>query len=126
VSFIPRALFCSSSGLNGHASPCPILVPRLSAVSRKQKIARSRGQRRSVSLWHERHGRKTTILLEEEFWVCLKEIALVQGLSQSRLIATIDEQRQHANLSSAVRVFVLEHYRRLAEEAAPGGKGKRS
>jgi predicted DNA-binding ribbon-helix-helix protein len=35
------------------------------------------------------------------------------------LITRIDEDRQHANLSSTIRLFVLEHFRRLASEAAP-------
>jgi predicted DNA-binding ribbon-helix-helix protein len=94
-------------------------------VSRTPQIAKSRVQKRSISIWHERHGHKTTIFLEEQFWLCLREIALGKELSLSRLIATIDEQRQHANLSSAVRLYVLKHYRPLAEEAAPGGKAKR-
>jgi len=40
------------------------------------------------------------------------------------LVTAIDEDRQHANLSSAIRLFVLEHYRWLADETAQG-KGKR-
>ena len=87
-------------------------------MSRTPQIAKSRVQKRSISIWHERHGHKTTILLEEQFWVCLREIALGKELSLSRLIATIDEQRQHVNLSSAVRPYVLDYYVRLAKKKA--------
>jgi predicted DNA-binding ribbon-helix-helix protein len=36
----------------------------------------------------------------------------------STLVSTIDSDRQHTNLSSAIRLFVLEHYRALAERRA--------
>lgn len=78
----------------------------------KRKFAGSRVQKRSVSFGR---GRKSSLSLEEEFWACLRKIAGDQGLSLGWLIATIDEQRHYANLSSAVRLFVLDHYRRLAE-----------
>jgi predicted DNA-binding ribbon-helix-helix protein len=38
------------------------------------------------------------------------------------LQSRIDTDRQHANLSSAVRLYVLDYYRRLLEQAAKGGK----
>jgi predicted DNA-binding ribbon-helix-helix protein len=62
--------------------------------------------------------------LSQRFWTDLKEIAAQEGVSVSALVTAIDEDRQHANLSSAIRLFVLEHYRRLADETAQG-KGKR-
>jgi predicted DNA-binding ribbon-helix-helix protein len=62
--------------------------------------------------------------LSQRFWTDLKEIAAQEGVSVSALVTAIDEDRQHANLSSAIRLFVLEHYRRLADESAPG-KAKR-
>lgn len=61
----------------------------------KRKFAGSRVQKRSVSFGR---GRKSSLSLEEEFWACLRKIAGDQGLSLGRLIATIDEQRQDANL----------------------------
>jgi predicted DNA-binding ribbon-helix-helix protein len=48
----------------------------------------------------------------------LKEIATHEGVSVSALVTRIDAGRQHANLSSAIRLYVLGHYRRLAEERA--------
>jgi predicted DNA-binding ribbon-helix-helix protein len=53
----------------------------------------------------------TSVHLENAFWDALKEIAAAQGTPVGRLVATIDSERQHANLSSAVRLFVLDYYR---------------
>ena len=51
-------------------------------------------------------GHATSVTLEEEFWDELKRIAASRGQSLNQLAAEIDLSRQ-ANLSSALRVFVL-------------------
>ncbi|MBI3445193.1 MAG: ribbon-helix-helix domain-containing protein [Magnetospirillum sp.] len=51
-------------------------------------------------------GHATSVTLETEFWDCLKEMALARGLSINQLVAEIDSARV-GNLSSAIRVFVL-------------------
>ena len=56
-------------------------------------------------------GHKTSISLEDEFWNCLKEIAGERGISLGAMIDAIDGGRKHANLSSAIRLFVLNVYR---------------
>ena len=56
-------------------------------------------------------GHKTSISLEDAFWDDLKEIAHAQQATLSALVAKIDEKRQHGNLSSAIRLFVLDHFR---------------
>jgi predicted DNA-binding ribbon-helix-helix protein len=56
-------------------------------------------------------GHKTSVSLEDAFWSDLKHIAHTQEASLSELIAKIDETRQQGNLSSAIRLFVLEHFR---------------
>ena len=56
-------------------------------------------------------GHKTSVSLEDEFWNSLKEIARERGMTLGALIAAIDGDRQHANLSSAIRLFVLGFYR---------------
>jgi predicted DNA-binding ribbon-helix-helix protein len=56
-------------------------------------------------------GHKTSISLEEAFWSELKEIAYRQQATVSKLITQIDETRQQSNLSSAIRLYVLEHVR---------------
>jgi predicted DNA-binding ribbon-helix-helix protein len=62
--------------------------------------------------------------LEAGFWRALKEIAAQEGTAVSQLVARIDTDREHANLSSTLRVYVLDHYRRLADKVAPSGKAK--
>ena len=69
--------------------------------------------------------RKTSISLEASFLVGLKEIAAREGISIPALITCIDTDRQQGNLSSTVRLYVLDYYRRLAEQALAAGKGKR-
>ena len=56
-------------------------------------------------------GHKTSVSLEDAFWKGLKEIALSRGVTLSDLVATIDSERQLGNLSSAIRLFVLDHYK---------------
>jgi predicted DNA-binding ribbon-helix-helix protein len=56
-------------------------------------------------------GRKTSVSLEDGFWNALKEIAGGRDARLSDLVAIIDADRQHANLSSAIRLFVLGFYR---------------
>ena len=67
-----------------------------------------------------RLGRKTSISLEDAFWSCLKEIAHAQGTTPSAMIAEIDKTRQHGNLSSAVRLFVLDRVRSKKVGATAG------
>ncbi len=59
-------------------------------------------------------GHRTSLSLEQPFWDALKEIAVSRGLSLARLIAEIDASRG-GNLSSAVRVHVLEWARKHAK-----------
>ena len=56
-------------------------------------------------------GHKTSVSLEDAFWKGLKEIADARGMTLSDIVANIDSQRRHGNLSSAIRLFVLAHYR---------------
>ena len=56
-------------------------------------------------------GHKTSVSLEDAFWNALKEIAEKRLMTLRDLIGTIDSQRQQGNLSSALRLFVLEFYR---------------
>ena len=53
-------------------------------------------------------GHRTSITLEDAFWLRLRAIAARRGLSLAALAAQIDAGRGAANLSSAIRVFVLE------------------
>jgi predicted DNA-binding ribbon-helix-helix protein len=55
-------------------------------------------------------GHKTSVSLEDDFWNGLREIARSRQKTLSDLIASIDGDRQHGNLSSCLRLFVLDHY----------------
>jgi predicted DNA-binding ribbon-helix-helix protein len=57
------------------------------------------------------NGHKTSVSLEQPFWNMVREIAEAERMTVSALLRQIDESRRHANLSSAVRIFVLERVR---------------
>ena len=59
-------------------------------------------------------GHKTSVSLEDAFWRGLKEIASARNMTLSDLVASIDGGRRQGNLSSAIRLFVLDHYRSQA------------
>ena len=56
-------------------------------------------------------GHKTSVSLEDPFWSDLKKIAHVQQATLSALVTKIDGTREQGNLSSAIRLFVLHHFR---------------
>jgi predicted DNA-binding ribbon-helix-helix protein len=66
-------------------------------------------------------GHKTSVSLEDAFWQGLKEIADDRSMTLSDLVSTIDTDRRHGNLSSAIRLFVLDHYRNNTAAAASTG-----
>ncbi|HEY6257559.1 MAG TPA: ribbon-helix-helix domain-containing protein [Xanthobacteraceae bacterium] len=72
-------------------------------------------------------GHRTSISLEDAFWKELKEIASVRKMTLSEIIGAIDTERQHANLSSAIRLFVLDFHcsRQSAEVASPRSEVRR-
>jgi predicted DNA-binding ribbon-helix-helix protein len=63
-------------------------------------------------------GHKISVSLEDAFWNAIHEIAAKRGVKVGELVSTIDNNRRHENLSSAIRLFVLCHYRALAERRA--------
>jgi predicted DNA-binding ribbon-helix-helix protein len=65
-------------------------------------------------------GHKTSVSLEDAFRSSLKEIGGERHMTLSDLVAAIDSQRQHSNLSSAIRLFVLEFYRTQLSDAEEG------
>jgi predicted DNA-binding ribbon-helix-helix protein len=70
-------------------------------------------------------GHKTSVSLEDAFWKCLKEIAGTRKMTLSDLVASIDTGRHHGNLSSAIRLFVLDHYRtQIGEERRGSGTAR--
>ena len=88
----------------------------------KATRGKSRVRKRGVTF----DGRKTSVALEDAFWNALREIAAAQGSSISSLLAAIDSdrrERQLTNLSSVVRLFVLNYYRSRCgpEQPKPSG-----
>lgn len=73
---------------------------------------RSRVLKRSIVVG--RH--KTSVSLEDVFWNELRTIAQELGIHLSQLVARIDVEREHGNLSSAIRLFVFEHSCKRAED----------
>jgi predicted DNA-binding ribbon-helix-helix protein len=59
-------------------------------------------------------GNKTSVSLEDAFWRGLKDIATTRRMTLSDLISKIEVDREHGNLSSALRLFVLNHYQARA------------
>jgi len=64
-------------------------------------------------------GHSTSVSLEEPFWQELKRMADERGLSLAALIANIDENRSVENLSSALRLAVLDDLRRRIGQSGP-------
>jgi predicted DNA-binding ribbon-helix-helix protein len=70
-------------------------------------------------------GHKTSVSLEDAFWKGLKEIASERDMTLSELVAAIDSERQHGNLSSAIRLFVLDFYRNKLSDHKAAREGTR-
>ncbi|CCD89682.1 conserved hypothetical protein [Bradyrhizobium sp. ORS 285] len=67
-------------------------------------------------------GHKTSVSLEEAFWNGMKEISGLRNMTLSELVGEIDNNRQQGNLSSAIRLFVLDHFKsRAAASSASSG-----
>jgi predicted DNA-binding ribbon-helix-helix protein len=64
-------------------------------------------------------GHKTSVILEEPFWNGMKEISGQRSVTLSELVGEVDTKRQQGNLSSAIRLFVLDYFKTRA--AGPAG-----
>lgn len=71
----------------------------------------SRPVKRSFSI----RGHRTSISLEAAFWDALQEIAAKRALPLAQLVGAIDAARGDAGLSGAVRIFILDHYRKTSQ-----------
>jgi predicted DNA-binding ribbon-helix-helix protein len=79
---------------------------------KREKLMKSPVIKRSIVI----AGHKTSVSLEDAFWQGLKDIATARNMTLSELVATIDTDRRHGNLSSGIRLFVLDHYRSQVED----------
>jgi len=76
----------------------------------QEAIMNGQNSKRSVVI----DGHKTSVSLEEPFWCAIKEIAAAERKTVSELVRLIDQGRsadRAGNLSSAIRLYVLERYR---------------
>ncbi len=64
-------------------------------------------------------GHKTSVSLEEAFWNGMKEISGERNMTLSELVGEIDSKRQQGNLSSAIRLFVIDYFKSRVGVAAP-------
>ena len=71
-------------------------------------------------------GHKTSVSLENGFWDGLKVIAAERDMTLSDIVASIDDGRNAGNLSSAIRLFVLDHFRTRAMSAIFIGERQKS
>jgi predicted DNA-binding ribbon-helix-helix protein len=75
-------------------------------MRRNRSLGKSRVLKKSVIV----DGSKTSISVEEAFWSALKEIATTERVPVYALISEIAKAKETTNLSSAIRLFVLDHY----------------
>jgi predicted DNA-binding ribbon-helix-helix protein len=79
----------------------------------QETIVKSTVVKRSVVI----AGQKTSVSLEDAFWRSLKEIAIGRGTTLSELVTSIDVERRQGNLSSCLRLFVLNcHLNQISEK----------
>ncbi len=70
-------------------------------------------------------GHKTSVSLEEAFWNGMKEISGLRNMTLSELVGEIDGNRQQGNLSSAIRLFVLDYFKSRAMAASSRSRRSR-
>ena len=64
-------------------------------------------------------NRYTSVSVEDDFWQGLREIARLRRVTLSQLISSIDADREFANLSSAIRLFVFRFFRKQQGQQRP-------
>ena len=91
-----------------------VMHSSLAAVETAGRVNPPHGRKNSSVIKRSviRNGHKSSISLEDQFWDALREIADHKDMAISTLVAAIDRNRTTSNLSSAIRVFVLDHFRR--------------
>ena len=82
--------------------PCHESLHVLLARLKERRVMKSLVVKRSINVYHH----KTSVSLEDDFWTALREIAQGRGETFSQLVGSIDANRQTANLSSAIRMYV--------------------
>jgi predicted DNA-binding ribbon-helix-helix protein len=106
----------AQSGLAEIACKCPLSGVKGDGMARqrKTKAPAAPSQKSRLKRGIIIDGHKTSISLEDDFWKALREISAAQGVRPSKLVTTINHGREHTNLSSAIRLYVLDYYRSRA------------
>jgi predicted DNA-binding ribbon-helix-helix protein len=87
--------------------PKTLNLQRFAADLHEKAAMNSSVKKRSIVV----DNHKTSISLEDSFWACLRQIAHERATTASELVGMLDAGRGGGNLSSTIRVFVLNHYR---------------
>ena len=87
------------------------------ALQQEETLMKSLIIKRSIVIG----GHKTSVSLEDAFWRGLKDIARTQRITLSNMVGEIDKSRHQSNLSSAIRLFVLDRLRASTPNIAPNG-----
>jgi len=69
------------------------------------------------------NGHKTSVSLENEFWDALRQVAKQSNVSVARLLVEIERSRTTINLSSAIRIFLLNYFRTQNTDRKPVSRG---
>lgn len=59
------------------------------------------------------NGHNTSVFIENEFWDELKKICLIRNIRVDELISEIDKEKHSSNLSSAIRLYILNQLRNI-------------
>jgi predicted DNA-binding ribbon-helix-helix protein len=99
----------------------PLTVSGSDGLRAKPLVIKHSILKRSI----QRDGHKSSVSLEDQFWDALCKIADRKNMSVSTLVATIDHGTNRNNLSSAIRVFVLDYFKRNSEHKPPVDQSNR-
>ena len=98
--------------VNCRQAGAAVSLPAMERISPSEGVRRkSTIVRRYVTI----SGRNSSVSLEDEFWEALKEIADIRGTTRAAIVSTIESEGRPGNLSSAIRLFVLDHFRSKIE-----------
>jgi predicted DNA-binding ribbon-helix-helix protein len=122
---VPLKTGSPTEGQNPKVTRRQLVARKLTAISTyigliREKLMKSPVIKRSIVI----AGHKTSVSLEDAFWQGLKDIANARGMTLSELVASIDTDRRHGNLSSGIRLFVLDHYRAQSEQVRADANGR--
>jgi predicted DNA-binding ribbon-helix-helix protein len=100
------------NGKTSHARDVPVLT-LIEPTHQRHRFIGEPVHKRGI----RRNGCRSTLFLEEPFWLALEEIAKRENKTVSEMVAAFDRGGNAQNLSSAIRVFVLNYFTRSRSQA---------